>query len=254
MSSVPILMYHHVLPEAGFISSSVEQFRAQMELLVEHGWQTLDSATFRAYKLHGAAVPQRSLLITFDDGWRDNYVYAYPILKALGLRATLFVVTGWIDAASRAPAPYQPRTHKECKRLAPGAPREVLLNWDELQTMRDVFDIHPHTHTHRDDYFGRLPWEEDILRSRERLQTQLGIDSPQLCWPRGVHDAQLVALAERLGFDMLYTTLRGANSADGRGDSLRRLAAKDGASWFRRNLWIARHATLARLYARMKPE
>ncbi len=252
--SVPILMYHHVLPTAGFISSSVAQFGEQMQWLVDHGWHTLDSATFRDYKLQRRPLPERSLLITFDDGWRDNLIYAYPILKALRLRATLFVVTGWIDAASAAAADYQPRQHKECKRLAPVAPRAVLLNWEELAAMQDVFDIHPHTHTHRDDYFGSLDWGEDLLRSRARIEAELGHRSTHLCWPRGVYAQEQLDLAQSIGFDMLYTTERGANVDDGDGRRLHRLAAKEGQRWLHRNLWIARHAPLARLYARFKPE
>ena len=122
MRSVPVLMYHHVLPEAGFIASSIAQFESQMRWLAENGWTTLDTETFRRYKRGETKVPKKSVLVTFDDGWRDNFIYAYPILKRYGLKATLFVVTGWIDAASEHPEPFEPLDHRACKQIAPERP------------------------------------------------------------------------------------------------------------------------------------
>ena len=88
--SVSVLMYHHVLKRGGFIASSAEDFALQMRFLAEAGYKTLTMGEFIAYKKGQLAVPKKSVLITFDDGWKDNYVYAYPILREFGLRATIF--------------------------------------------------------------------------------------------------------------------------------------------------------------------
>ena len=98
--SVSVLMYHHVLKKGGFIASSVEDFASQMRFLAEAGYKTLSAAEFTLYKKGELAVPKKSVLITFDDGWKDNYVYAYPILREFGLRASIFLVTQWIERAS----------------------------------------------------------------------------------------------------------------------------------------------------------
>ena len=98
--SVPVLMYHHVLQKGGFIASSVAEFRKQMEFLAKSDYKTLSMSEFIAYKKGEFAPPKKSVLITFDDGWKDNFVYAYPILREFGLRASMFLVSGWIEKAS----------------------------------------------------------------------------------------------------------------------------------------------------------
>jgi peptidoglycan/xylan/chitin deacetylase (PgdA/CDA1 family) len=135
-------MYHHVLPESGFITSGTKDFEAQMAYLAKRGYKTLTSEEFLAFKRGNYEPPKRSVLITFDDGWRDNYVYAYAILKKYGLRATLFVVTEWVEEASRVEAEFAALSHNQCKEAISTNPRGVMLNWEELKQMSDVFDIH----------------------------------------------------------------------------------------------------------------
>ena len=153
--SIPVLMYHHILPKDGFITSSCDNFEKQMQFLVNDGWNTINSNEFYNYKQKKLKLPKKSILITFDDGWRDNFVYAYPILKKYNLKATLFIVTQWIDKASKIDdCNYIDKNHSQCKALVATNPRSVMLTWKELKLMNDVFDIHCHTHTHRDKYFG----------------------------------------------------------------------------------------------------
>ncbi len=254
MRSIPVLMYHHVLPKAGFIASAVEQFEAQMRFLAENQWHTLTSEEFAAFKRREFSPPKKSLLITFDDGWRDNAVYAYPILRHYGLKATMFLVTEWVEKASQAPETYEPLQHKECKNTVPRHPGKVIVNWDEVASMQDVFDFHSHTHTHADGYFETIPWEEEFTLSKEMLKKRLDIDSRHLCWPRGRYDSSLIALAGKAGFDILYTTKRGINVANGESETIYRLAAKKEAQWLQKNLRIFSNALIGKLYASVKPE
>lgn len=76
-------MYHHILPKSSFISSSVSEFEAQMAYLARCGYKALSLEEFFLYKKAKLKVPKKSVLITFDDGWRDNFYFAYPILKRL---------------------------------------------------------------------------------------------------------------------------------------------------------------------------
>lgn len=113
--SIPVLMYHHILPQKGFIASSVDEFEAQMKYLHEKGYKTLTSSEFRDFML-GTKSFKKAVFITFDDGWRDNYIYAYPILKKYGLKATIFVVTKWIEEASKKAYEFEPIQHNKAKK------------------------------------------------------------------------------------------------------------------------------------------
>lgn len=76
--SVPVLMYHHVRPEAGMIACTPENFEDQLRWLQKQGYRSLTLAEFNEH-LNGKDVG-KAVLITFDDGYLDNWVYAYPLL------------------------------------------------------------------------------------------------------------------------------------------------------------------------------
>ena len=252
--SVPVLMYHHVLPESGFIASSVDEFDRQMRFLAESGYSSLSSDEFLRYKKGELKLPGKSVFITFDDGWRDNAVYAYPILKKYHLKATVFLVTEWIEQASSGRrSDYEPLQHKACKQTAPLDPSKVILSWDEIEKMADVFDFHSHTHTHRDAYFSSCTWEEEFVRSKEILKRRLGIDSRHLCWPRGKYDEELMNEAKK-HYEILYTVERGINLGDGRTDRIKRIAVKKSDRWLRKQLRIFSNLLLGSLYAKIKPQ
>jgi peptidoglycan/xylan/chitin deacetylase (PgdA/CDA1 family) len=253
--SVPVLMYHHILSRDSFIASSVTSFEKQMKYLADNSWKSLTSEEFFLYKKKQLQLPEKSVLITFDDGWRDNFIYAYPILKKYNLKATLFVVTGWIEEASKAEeCDYVEKNHKECKALAPINPRAVLCNWDELKKMKDVFDIHCHTHTHRDDYFGKLTLQEDIQKAKQSIKDNMGFEDHFLCWPRGIYDENSIKEALNQNFDILFTTKRGINKADNNLLEIKRLAVKKDAKWLKKNLTIFSNPILGYLYAKVKPQ
>ena len=93
--NVPVLMYHHVTPAGGMIAATPDVFEDQIARLARAGYQSLSADQFAAC-LAGAPVPERSVLITFDDGYLNNWVHAHPVLARHGMRAVLFIITGWI--------------------------------------------------------------------------------------------------------------------------------------------------------------
>ncbi len=251
--SVPVLMYHHILPKSSFIASSVDEFREQMAFLANNGWTTLSSDEFYRYKKGLFIPPKKSVLITFDDGWRDNYIYAYPILKEFGLKATLFLVTEWIEKASQDPQePFEALKHSDAKHMVSKHPSRVILSWNDIEAMKDVFDFHAHTHTHRDDYFGTCEWDEEFTHTKRVIQEKLGFVDTHLCWPRGVYDENLKEKANRAGFDVLYTIERGVNRPDGKCDEIKRIAVKKGAKWLKKTLFIFSSTLLGTLYTKIK--
>jgi peptidoglycan/xylan/chitin deacetylase (PgdA/CDA1 family) len=93
--TVPVLMHHHVSPSPGMITVSPENFESQIAWLAGNGWTSLTLDQYAGF-LAGKPVPRKSIVITFDDGYLDNWVYAHPILQKYGMHAVVFVVTGWM--------------------------------------------------------------------------------------------------------------------------------------------------------------
>lgn len=252
--SIPVLMYHHILPKDGFICSSVENFTKQMKFLGDNGFYTLSSEEFYMYKKGSFKAPKKSVFITFDDGWRDNIIYAYPILKKLGLKATIFLVTDWIDKASEKKEKFNPLYHSDCKKSIPINPNSVIMNWDDIHKSQDVFDFHSHTASHRDFYFKERSWQEDLYNSKKSIKKQLGYEDKHLCWPRGNFDNKLVKQALEVGYEILYTIKRGTNLPDNNLLHVNRLAIKKDEKWLRKNIAIFSNNIIGSLYAKIKPQ
>lgn len=265
--NIPVLMYHHVSPSAGMITSSPLNFERQIAWLAREGYHALDTAGFAAF-LAGQAMPRRSVLITFDDGYLDNWVYAHPVLKRHGMKAVIFLVTGWVhdgprraQAGSGLPLPATPE-HKAGKRLlAEGRGDELILRWSEIEAMGDVFEFHSHTHTHtRWDQQARSLSEKrervahEMSHSRELLAARLGVDSTHLCWPQGHFDADYLAEARAAGYRYFYTTdAYGQNRPGSDPEYIYRLAVRNrGGASVGRRLRLAAHPRLGPLYNHWK--
>lgn len=217
--TVPVLMYHHVSPSPGMITCTPENFEDQLRWLSAQGYRSLTCAEF-ANHLNGQGVPRKSVLITFDDGYLDNWVYAHPLLKKYGFNAVVFLVTSWVhDGEVRAQygdavIPETPG-HKECEQLIEaGRSDDVILRWSEIHAMQQdgIFEFHSHTHTHtRWDKSHRAAeknalMQEELALSRTALEQNLGSVSEHFCWPQGYFDEDYVRIAQQAGFKYLYTT------------------------------------------------
>lgn len=265
-SALPVLMYHHVSPSPGLVTVSPQTFRAQMAWLAGHGYRSIgcdDLASFLA----GHPLPRKSVLITFDDGYLDNFVHAHPVLREHGLHAAIFLVTGWIgDGPARADrgnaAPECP-DHRRCmESVAAGRSDDVMLRWSEVEAMRaaGTFEFHSHTHTHTrwDKRIAavaarREALAADLEQSRAVLRRHLGAASAHLCWPQGYYDDDYRSVARDCGFYYLYTVRKGVNRPRSPAEAIRRIVIKDRAgSWFATRMWVWRHAAIGGIYAHLR--
>lgn len=265
---LPVLMYHHVSPKPGLVTCSPENFRAQMGWLAGSGWKTLSTDAF-AEALASGRMPKKSVLVTFDDGYLDNWVYAHPVLEEFGQRATIFLITGWIGEGHARPhigqagVPDVP-THKQAMAAtAEGRFDDAFLRWSEVEAMRGAgtFDFHSHTHTHTrwdrtvSEQLARdAALAEDLAASRATLAARLGAATPHLCWPQGYFDAAYQRVAREAGFSHLYTTEPGVVRADVDLARIPRLVAKDKpAAWFARRMGLYGRPLVSALYLGLKP-
>lgn len=148
-----MLMYHSVgkvHPDWiwSFLTVPLVIFEEQIETLFRKGFQTLKLDELYAYVSKGTDVPERSVVLTFDDGYLDNWVYVYPILKKYGFKGTIFVSPEFVD-----PCP-APRANLEDVWAGRYAESDLevfgFLSWEEMHIMEKsgVIDIQSHAMSH----------------------------------------------------------------------------------------------------------
>ena len=182
---VKILVLNYHMVNTMFISLAVEprDFDIQMKYLVDHGYHTITpDELYEALKGSGK-LPERPVLITFDDGYEDNYTNAYPILRKYGLKATIFVVTGFLSK------------------------RDGYLTWDQLREMeQNGITIESHTVTH-----APLPElsderiREELAESKRHAEEELGHPIEYIAYPTGVHDLHIAEIARACGYKAVFT-------------------------------------------------
>lgn len=156
--SIPVLMYHHVNEYRGdMVTISPGDFEKQMAY-IKQNFNAIHLGEFLSYAEAGKKFPARTCVITFDDGYYDNFVYAYPVLKKYSLKATIFVITSRMGEERKG---YEIKNHYEANLegalMALAEERgtllkktESFLTWEELKEMEasGLIDIQSHTLTH----------------------------------------------------------------------------------------------------------
>jgi len=192
---VPILMYHYISipPEDADkyrvdLSVAPEEFRAQMAYLAANGFEPIDLYDLSLAITAKRELPPKPVIITLDDGYRDNYENAFPILQEFGFKATFFVVTEFID---RGFADY--------------------VTWEMVKEMAAAgMRIEPHSKTHPD-----LSGQErdfviyQILGAQETLAAHIGYTPRYFCYPGGRYDEQTIEVLQELDFWGAVTTANG---------------------------------------------
>jgi peptidoglycan/xylan/chitin deacetylase (PgdA/CDA1 family) len=242
--SIPVLMYHHVSPVGTELTITPELFEDQLRSLQVGGWKTLSGDEFLS-SMQAKTLPRKSLLLTFDDGFADNYVYAYPLLKKYGMRAMLFVTASLIRDGIVSRGNFVPLPHRQAWQLAAterGA--EVMCTWAELKEMEEssTFEMQAHGMTHetpaliKEKRYDEL--RENLYAGRKEMAQRLSKEVAHLAWPKGVYDNGAIDIALRMGFRAVYTTTRGANTPRSLSE-IRRIPVKNcGGTWLLRKLWI----------------
>ncbi len=161
-TSVPVLLYHHINEEG----IPPELFEEQLKFLKEEGYRSIGLEELGLYMKEGKKDWQKAVCITFDDGYLDNWVYAYPLLKKYNFKAILFLATWMVEEETTTSFNLQDVWEGRIKKenLSPcistwsvvdGYPvkTERRLCWEEVREMnKTVFDVQSHTKRHRKVY------------------------------------------------------------------------------------------------------
>jgi peptidoglycan/xylan/chitin deacetylase (PgdA/CDA1 family) len=156
--AIPVIMYHNVGRDYpgwpwNFLVTPLEVFEGQMRILKDRGWTTITLDELHAHVESGSSVPEKSIVLTFDDGYRDNYVHAFPILKKYGHRAVIWMSTDFVDP--RADCPPTLEDVWAGRVSMDGLDARGYLSWAEMRRMvaSGLVDIQSHAMTHT-WYFG----------------------------------------------------------------------------------------------------
>jgi peptidoglycan/xylan/chitin deacetylase (PgdA/CDA1 family) len=187
----PILGYHRVVDEMPadphMICTSRDRFRDHLAWFARLRYRTLSLPDVATYLAQGKPLPPRSFIITFDDGYEDNYTVALPLLQAYGFTATVFVVSGGVGKTSawdETPAP--------------------LMTWEQIREMhRAGITIGSHSVSH--PHLPQLSIEaarREIRESRDELEQALGAAVRTFCYPYGDWLPTMCEAVQLAGYDL----------------------------------------------------
>jgi peptidoglycan/xylan/chitin deacetylase (PgdA/CDA1 family) len=203
-----VLMYHKVndlWPNPTSVPTAV--FAEQMALLGELGYTPVSLDAVRDYYLHGSPLPAGAVLITFDDGYRDNLENALPILRRHGYPAVVFVPIAYLDDG-------RPLPHEEPLRLL--GVRNETVDWDELAAL-EAGGVRVESHG-----IGHRPLSEldsaeatrEIAISKLRLEERLGREVEAYAFVKGSladYRPEHASLVQQAGYKLAFTSVSGAN-------------------------------------------
>ncbi|MDO8742618.1 MAG: polysaccharide deacetylase family protein [bacterium] len=182
---LPILVYHIVRPSYPDDSASVraialtpETFDAQMTYLKESGYHVVTFTDLEYYYKNKKPLSRNPIILSFDDGWKDQFQYAFPILKKHGYTATFFVFTNSID-------------HKSFFSLA---------QLKEMLAAGMIIGSHSRTHPYLTQITNQDALWREISGSKKILEDLLGVRIHEFAYPFGAYNDTIVAMAKKAGY------------------------------------------------------
>jgi peptidoglycan/xylan/chitin deacetylase (PgdA/CDA1 family) len=183
---IPVLMYHHV---GGLIAEAdnlpADKFEAQLKYLQSSGYTTVTFAQLADQVLRDKKITaKKPIILSFDDGYIDNYQYAFPLLKKYSFRGSFAIVTGMVGGDAHNTRWY--------------------MNWDELSEMSQAgMEIDSHTVSHRGlAGLDNTNLKAELLDSKNTLEQKLGIKVNTIVYPYGSQNQRVITMAASLGYEL----------------------------------------------------
>ena len=185
-SKVPILTYHSIDSSGSVVSTDREAFRRQMQTLSAAGYRTVSLSELSECIHQQHSLPVNAVVVAFDDGYRNVYREAFPILAEFGFQATVFLITGYGGKTNDWPGDW-------------ASPKgETLLSWSEVKELhKHGFEFGSHTSTHPD--LTKLPLaqaEIEIKQSQAAIQDRLGSRVTLFAYPYGSYNPEIKNLVQ----------------------------------------------------------
>lgn len=239
----PVILMYHALGYPGESPSryviSPQQFARQLGWLKRRRYNVISLAELNTYRRNHRLPPNRTVVITFDDGYEDNYTYAFPILFQEGFPATIFLVTSgagginnWVETGALA--------------------GRRLLAWQQVRSMHAA-GLHFGGHTQNHASLPFLPVGsamEEVAGSWKDLTAELGTSTYCFSYPNGQYNAKTQLLVEVAGFEAACGSHAGINDPSTDPYALKRVEIQGVFSMFRYILavWIGQARGVERLW------
>ena len=219
---VPVLMWHNLAEESsGDMTISVDTFRAQIEALHEAGFKTVSLQQLYDYVHFGTELPEKPIVLTFDDGYFSNYKYAFPILQEYDMQATIFAI-----GVSVGKDTYKDTDHAMTPHFGADEARE-MVDSGLISVQSHTFDMHqwppfedgnaqvretllPFDGEADADYEAAV--EADFAESRELLESITGQPVNALAFPEGAYVTLTQDALRSAGAELTFTTVRAVNT------------------------------------------
>ncbi|MCD2196100.1 polysaccharide deacetylase family protein [Actinomycetospora endophytica] len=191
--AVPILMYHSLSRSStsafGRFALDPALFDDHLAFLADRGYRTATLSDLVEWRLGATPIPDRTVVITFDDGFADFHTHALPALERHGMTATLYVVTGYVGSTS------------EWLR-SDGEGDRPILSWEQLEEIAaQGVECASHTHTHPQlDVMPHAQMRAELTRSRQVLEDRLQRAVRSFAYPYGYHSSGVRTAAEAAGY------------------------------------------------------
>ena len=220
-TQVPILMYHHLSEDVTNSEMvSPEQFEAQIRALSEAGYTGVSFDELQAYVLRGEPLPEKPVVITFDDGYRSNYTLAYPILQKYGMKATIFAIGVSFGTDHYKDTDYAITPHFGAAEAAEMTASGLISiqshtydmhQWPPYETGSAVREnILQLSSESEEAYVQALT--EDFTRSRALLEGATGQPVDVLAYPAGQYSTLAQVTLQSLGVHVTLSTNPGVNT------------------------------------------
>lgn len=192
--AIPILTYHSIDDSGSVISVAVTNFDKQMSCLRKKGYKTYSLMEMVNYIKRGAELPHKGIVITFDDGYENNYKEAFPVLQKFGYTATIFITTGHSGKKNN------------WGKQHPSIPELSMLSWEEIREMsRHGIDFGAHTQNHVNlEEVSIDIARKEIIESKDDIQMRIDHPVELFSYPFGCFNKEVQ--------DITRTAFRGAIS------------------------------------------
>ena len=189
---IPVLYYHSVRESAdNEVTITPKLLRTQLQYIRDEGYVTLTLSELKAYILNNSPIPTKSILITFDDGYMDNYDNAFPILKDLNMVATIFCITSNLDGS-------------------------YYLSKEAINEMSNYgIDIESHTVNH--PKLNEMTYDKqlsELIDSKKTLESITGKKIDSIAYPFGNFNDDSIRAAKDAGYTLGFTTKKGLSDRD----------------------------------------